>query len=529
MGLLDGAYSKQNAQTGEGELIDLGLNSKLYYEGADGVQGTGVSNYGNYQFVSLEDIINTFIVAYVGEDKIISKIKRTDVAFHAQRSLAELSFDTLKSVKSFETEVPPSLTMPLPQDYVHYTKVSWVDNAGIKHIIYPQSKTSNPVSYQQEADGDLKYETNTWKINIPGATMTNGVLTQAALNNLPLIGNTNYFGELVTASNINQQTRTLDGQKIYFNQYIEYGVTRSKDSFGNRMSSDNDFVSKTPLPKFENEVRVTIAQNIAGGGQNMIYGTNVVQGGNATNDGMIILMDTDPGGLAVGMSVFGPGIPTGTTITSLEGTTSLTYPGIALLTTNPLYEEWKLTDANNQPVLNPGKPLITVNSQIYGKEIIFVDLNKHSTAWSKYKAHASSTNTSSFDDYEDDIYWPNEGGRYGLDPQHAQVNGSYYIDDTSGLLHFSSNISGKTVILDYISDSLGTDSEMRVHKYAEEAMYKCIAYAIMSTRANVQEYIVRRFQKDKFASVRKAKLRLSSLKLEELTQILRGKSKQIKH
>ena len=85
------------------------------------------------------------------------------------------------------------------------------------------------------------------------------------------------------------------------------------------------------------------------------------------------------------------------------------------------------------------------------------------------------------------------------------------------------------MILDYISDSLGTDSEMRVHKYAEEAMYKCIAYAIMSTRANVQEYIVRRFQKDKFAATRKAKLRLSSLKLEELTQILRGKSKQIKH
>ena len=68
-----------------------------------------------------------------------------------------------------------------------------------------------------------------------------------------------------------------------------------------------------------------------------------------------------------------------------------------------------------------------------------------------------------------------------------------------------------------------------VHKFAEEAMYKCIAYAIMSTRANVQEYIVRRFQKDKFAAVRKAKLRLSNLKLEELTQILRGKSKQIKH
>ena len=70
---------------------------------------------------------------------------------------------------------------------------------------------------------------------------------------------------------------------------------------------------------------------------------------------------------------------------------------------------------------------------------------------------------------------------------------------------------------------------MQVHKFAEEAMYKCIAYAILCTRSNIQEYIVRRFQKQKFAAVRTAKLRLSNLKIEELTQILRGKSKQIKH
>ncbi len=55
--------------------------------------------YGNYQYVSLEDVINNFIISYVGEDKIISKIRRTDVAFHAQRGLAELSYDTLKSFK----------------------------------------------------------------------------------------------------------------------------------------------------------------------------------------------------------------------------------------------------------------------------------------------------------------------------------------------------------------------------------------------------------------------------------------------
>ena len=70
---------------------------------------------------------------------------------------------------------------------------------------------------------------------------------------------------------------------------------------------------------------------------------------------------------------------------------------------------------------------------------------------------------------------------------------------------------------------------MKVHKFAEQAMYSHIAFAILSTRNNVQEYIVQRFKKQRFADTRKAKLRLSNLKIEELTQIMRGKSKFIKH
>ena len=86
---------------------------------------------GNYQFTSLEDIINQFIVAYVGEEKIISKVSRTDVAFHAQRAMQELSFDTFKSVKSQEITLPPHNTMMLPHDYVNYTRVLWTDSSGI--------------------------------------------------------------------------------------------------------------------------------------------------------------------------------------------------------------------------------------------------------------------------------------------------------------------------------------------------------------------------------------------------------------
>ena len=68
-----------------------------------------------------------------------------------------------------------------------------------------------------------------------------------------------------------------------------------------------------------------------------------------------------------------------------------------------------------------------------------------------------------------------------------------------------------------------------VHKFAEEAMYKYIAHAVLASKANIPEYIVSRFKKERFAATRVAKLRLSNLKSEELTLIMRNKSKQLKH
>ena len=121
-----------------------------YYSGND---------LGSYQFISLDHIINNFMIAYVGEGKIIPKVKRTDVSFHAQRAIQELSYDTFKSNKSQEIEVPPSLTMMLPLDYVNYVKLTWSDSAGIEHIIYPTSKTSNPNQISQDSDGNYIFNT----------------------------------------------------------------------------------------------------------------------------------------------------------------------------------------------------------------------------------------------------------------------------------------------------------------------------------------------------------------------------------
>ena len=161
------------------------------------------------------------------------------------------------------------------------------------------------------------------------------------------------------------------------------------------------------------------------------------------------------------------------------------------------------------------------------ENVNFVSYTGISDTWSKYKSATPSENNN--DDYQDDNYWPINGQRYGLDPQHAQVNGSYFIDCATAKIHFSSNLAGKTVILKYISDGLGTDEEMMVHKFAEEAMYKWIMYGCLSARIDIPEYVIRRYKKERFAETRKAKLRLSNIKLEEITQILRGKSKQIKH
>ncbi len=116
------------------------------YGNKDAVGNTVEENWGSYSYTKLDDIVNNFMVAYVGDGKMVTSVKRTDVVFFAKRAMQEFSYDTLKSVKSQELSIPPSLSVPMPQDYVNYVKMSWVDGSGIKHIIYPTTLTSNPTS-----------------------------------------------------------------------------------------------------------------------------------------------------------------------------------------------------------------------------------------------------------------------------------------------------------------------------------------------------------------------------------------------
>ena len=105
----------------------------------------------------------------------------------------------------------------------------------------------------------------------------------------------------------------------------------------------------------------------------------------------------------------------------------------------------------------------------------------------------------------------------------------FVVDEVNGQFGFDSSLAGRTITIKYVSDGLATDKEMRIHKMAEDAIYKYIYHAIISTKLGIPEFQIMRAKKDRRAAMRNAKLRLSSLKLGELTQVMRGKSKHIKH
>ena len=293
-------------------------------------------DFGNYRYIPLTEIIDSFAATYVGKGKLCENVILNDVTFHAIRGLQELSYDTLRSTKDWEIEVPSSLVLVMPLDYVNYIKLGWSDSNGIERVLYPTNKTSN-------------------------------------------------------AFNVDESVELYGG----------FDVDVDDDLARTTADSDGNFSSDT---------------------------------------------------------------------------------------------------------------------------------------WANYNAQSATDIGSTDADDIDDEYGNLMGSRYGIDPQHAQANGTFFIDEAQGKFHFSSNMSGKTLVLRYISDGVSSTSNggidltnSLVPKLAEEAIYKHILYGVLLARKDSPAGLLAQIKKERFAETRKAKLRLSNLKLEELTQILRGGSKQIKH
>ena len=441
------------------------------------------SNFGNYQFVSLNDIITQFMAIYVGDEKVLRKASRTDVAFFAQRALQELSFDTLKSFKSLEVEVPPSLSLPLPKDYVNYTKISRVDSSGIKHPLYFTRQTSNPFRPVVDADYDFVLDSE-------GSLLKSG----------ELVRNENFLGTEPAVGSFN-----LEGNNWYVQ--LPTGQPSTFDDNNDPLSGwffINNKAQAIDVAEF-GKIRQYNAPILSNGSYKVTYTVS----GYSSGVVRVILVDE------LGKSKI-------LTLRSSNGTFEETVD----MSTGTIVVAGDENNVSNFWI-ESGSAEQLASFTIDSVSIVRVGNEDESVASKNYKS-AKPSEIEEFD-YDEMLQDRFVDQRYGLEPENAQINGSFFIDDLRGVINFSSNVSERNVIIDYISDSLGTEDEMQVHKFAEEAMYKTIMYYMISARINMPEYIVQRYKKEKFAETRKAKLRLSNIKLEDIAQVLRGKSKQIKH
>ena len=122
------------------------------------------------------------------------------------------------------------------------------------------------------------------------------------------------------------------------------------------------------------------------------------------------------------------------------------------------------------------------------------------------------------------------GARYGLNTETANVNPTFRIDKKNGVINFSSDMANQLCILEYVSDGMegGDNDEISVNKLFEEYVYAYIQYAILNAKLGVQEFVVKRAQKNKSAFLRNAKIRMSNLHPGRLLMNLRGEAKWIK-
>ena len=131
------------------------INQQKYYTN-DGVNPTD-SNWGSYQYVSLSDIMNNFLLMYAGNHSLINNVNRYKILFHAKRAIQELSYDAFKEIKSLELTVYDDLRFVLPSDYVNWVKLYLFKDNTLRELT-ENIQVQSAVAYIQSATADFTYD-----------------------------------------------------------------------------------------------------------------------------------------------------------------------------------------------------------------------------------------------------------------------------------------------------------------------------------------------------------------------------------
>lgn len=118
------------------------ISQYQYYENG-GLNPEG-ENWGSYQYTSLYDIVNNFMLMYSGNHSLVNNEERFKVLFHAKRGVQELNYDAFKEIKVLQLDVTDQYRFVLPYDYVNWVRVSMYQNG----ILFPLTENIQ-VNYAQ--------------------------------------------------------------------------------------------------------------------------------------------------------------------------------------------------------------------------------------------------------------------------------------------------------------------------------------------------------------------------------------------
>ena len=126
-----------------------------YYE--NGGNAPNNANWGSYQYVSLEDIVNNFMLMYYGNHSLINNEPRYKILFHAKRAIQELNYDAFKETKILELTVCDTLRYVLPDDYVNWIRVSMYKD-GLLRPLTENIQTNWSSAYLQDNECRILFD-----------------------------------------------------------------------------------------------------------------------------------------------------------------------------------------------------------------------------------------------------------------------------------------------------------------------------------------------------------------------------------
>lgn len=131
------------------------ISQYQYYE--NGGNSPEDANWGSYQYVSLQDIVNNFLLMYAGNHSLVNNEERYKILFHAKRAIQELNYDAFKEIKVLELTVPYNLIYILPSDYVNWVRISLYKDGWLRPLS-ENIQTLSAKAYLQDNSGKILFD-----------------------------------------------------------------------------------------------------------------------------------------------------------------------------------------------------------------------------------------------------------------------------------------------------------------------------------------------------------------------------------